>query len=122
MSSRLEGNAWKTPFAEYSSVEWRNQWRVAIWLVNDDNSDVGCLVPPPFLELAMPVVRVRRRSVRVILGVSFLAACGLLKGPAAVAEEEGVLPVAPSAWINSPPLSEESLRGKAAILWFYEES
>ena len=74
------------------------------------------------MELAMPVVRVRRRSVRVILGLSALAAGCLLGGPAAVVAEEGVLPVAPSAWINSPPLSEESLRGKAAILWFYEES
>ena len=78
--------------------------------------------PPLSMELAMPVVRVRRRSVRVSLGLSVLAACCLLKGPAAVAEDEDVLPVAPSAWINSAPLSEESLRGKAAILWFYEES
>lgn len=31
------------------------------------------------------------------------------------------LPAAPEAWLNSPPISNEILQGKAAILYFFEE-
>ena len=31
------------------------------------------------------------------------------------------LPAAPEAWLNSPPISNEILKGKAAILYFFEE-
>ncbi len=30
-------------------------------------------------------------------------------------------PADPRAWLNSPPLSLEMLRGKGAVLWYYEE-
>jgi thiol-disulfide isomerase/thioredoxin len=32
------------------------------------------------------------------------------------------LPTNEAQWINSPPISSEALRGKAAFIWFYEES
>jgi hypothetical protein len=32
------------------------------------------------------------------------------------------LPSDPSMWINSAPITMEALQGKAALLWFYEES
>ncbi|MCI0356903.1 MAG: peroxiredoxin family protein, partial [Planctomycetaceae bacterium] len=31
------------------------------------------------------------------------------------------LPDQPAAWVNSPPISLSALKGKAAVLWFYEE-
>ena len=31
------------------------------------------------------------------------------------------LPADPDAWLNSPPISNEILKGKAAILYFFEE-
>ena len=31
------------------------------------------------------------------------------------------LPTDPDAWLNSPPISNEILDGKAAILYFFEE-
>lgn len=31
------------------------------------------------------------------------------------------LPADPEAWLNSPPISNEVLKGKAAILYFFEE-
>lgn len=31
------------------------------------------------------------------------------------------LPEAPAAWVNSTPISLSALKGKAAVLWFYEE-
>jgi thiol-disulfide isomerase/thioredoxin len=36
-------------------------------------------------------------------------------------ESTDLLPSDPAAWVNSPPLSVESLKGKAVVLWFYEE-
>jgi len=32
------------------------------------------------------------------------------------------LPSNPVSWINSPPISLQALEGKAAFLWFYEET
>lgn len=31
------------------------------------------------------------------------------------------LPPDASSWVNSAPLSMETLKGKAAVLWFFEE-
>jgi len=31
------------------------------------------------------------------------------------------LPADPDVWLNSPPISSEILKGKAAILYFFEE-
>ena len=38
-----------------------------------------------------------------------------------VADDAFRLPDQPAAWINSPPISLAALKGKAAVLWFYEE-
>ena len=32
------------------------------------------------------------------------------------------MPTDPSVWLNSPPLTTEILAGKAAVLYFYEET
>ena len=32
------------------------------------------------------------------------------------------MPSDPSVWLNSPPLTTEMLAGKAAVLYFYEET
>ena len=32
------------------------------------------------------------------------------------------MPADPSIWLNSPPLTTDILAGKAAVLYFYEES
>ena len=32
------------------------------------------------------------------------------------------MPTDPSVWLNSPPLTTEMLAGKAAVLYFYEET
>ena len=37
-------------------------------------------------------------------------------------EGEFRLPTDPSVWLNSPPISLEILEGKAAMLYFFEES
>ena len=34
---------------------------------------------------------------------------------------ESLFPNNPDAWLNSPPISSEMLKNKAAILYFYEE-
>lgn len=42
---------------------------------------------------------------------------------AAKAQDSGfALPTERANWLNSPPLSREALAGKAALLWFFEES
>jgi thiol-disulfide isomerase/thioredoxin len=44
---------------------------------------------------------------------------------AAVAEDDSkpeLLPHDPAAWLNSPPLTEEALKGKGVVLWFFEET
>ena len=33
-----------------------------------------------------------------------------------------VLPAESASWLNSPPITAAMLKGKAAVLWFYEES
>lgn len=39
----------------------------------------------------------------------------------AVGQQAFELPQSPQAWLNSPPLSMESMRGKAVVLYFFEE-
>jgi peroxiredoxin len=39
----------------------------------------------------------------------------------AAAADAFQLPDQPAAWVNSPPISLSALKGKAAVLWFYEE-
>ncbi len=46
----------------------------------------------------------------------------LVAGTAVHAADESFrLPDQPAAWVNSPPISLSALKGKAAVLWFYEE-
>jgi len=52
---------------------------------------------------------------RILLVISF----GLLLATAQA--QELVLPTEPSQWVNSAPITLESLKGKAALLWFFEE-
>ena len=40
---------------------------------------------------------------------------------ASAQEAAPVLPSDPSMWVNSAPISLQALKGKAALLWFYEE-
>ena len=47
------------------------------------------------------------------------AAGGAATGQAA--DDAFRLPDQPAAWVNSPPISLSALKGKAAVLWFYEE-
>jgi len=45
-------------------------------------------------------------------------------GSAAAQESPGGefrLPDQPAAWVNSTPISLSALKGKAAVLWFYDE-
>ncbi|MCA8985735.1 MAG: TlpA disulfide reductase family protein [Planctomycetaceae bacterium] len=53
----------------------------------------------------------------------FLLAGSAISFPAtALGQGTGfTLPTHESSWLNSPPISSEALRGKAAFLWFYEE-
>jgi len=37
-------------------------------------------------------------------------------------EAEFQLPANPLNWLNTPPISKETLTGKAAVLYFFEES
>jgi peroxiredoxin len=46
---------------------------------------------------------------------------GVASGPAAAADDSFRLPDQPAAWVNSPPISLSALKGKSAVLWFYEE-
>lgn len=50
-----------------------------------------------------------------------LIVAGVAAGPAAAADETFRLPDQPAAWVNSPPISLSALKGKAAVLWFFEE-
>ena len=50
----------------------------------------------------------------------FLIACCVLTSD--LSAQEVPLPENPSAWLNSPPITSQILEGKAALLYFYEES
>lgn len=58
---------------------------------------------------------------RLILFSLALLGCGLLALPSAIAQEVK-LPKDPSSWLNSPPITNRHLEGKAAFLCFYEEN
>src|SRR5262245_41779356 len=49
-----------------------------------------------------------------------IVVCLMAARPAAAVENE-LFPSEPAAWINAPPLSAEMLKGKGAVIWFYEE-
>jgi len=59
-----------------------------------------------------------------LLVVALLVVVGVAGfGSSAAAQDSGfTLPENPANWINSPPLSNEALEGKAAFLWFFEET
>ena len=38
------------------------------------------------------------------------------------ARTSDALPTDEGSWLNSPPITAEMLKGKAAVLWFYEET
>ena len=54
-------------------------------------------------------------------------ACLMVASPLNVQESaaqessDALFPTSPEAWLNSPPLSSENLKNKAAILYFFEE-
>jgi thiol-disulfide isomerase/thioredoxin len=57
----------------------------------------------------------------LLTAFSLTAIAALLPTRATGQESAELLPSDPAAWVNSPPLSAESLKGKAVVLWFYEE-
>lgn len=61
------------------------------------------------------------RRVALALAVLILAAVGLSRH-AAAQDADPLFPADPGSWVNSPPLTTESLQGKGAVLWFFEES
>src|SRR5690349_3653751 len=68
------------------------------------------------------------RSGRPKSWLTVLALLGALMGlgaftrmQATAADTAELLPRDPAAWLNSPPLSVEALKGKGVVLWFFEE-
>ena len=65
----------------------------------------------------------------ILLGLILvvLASASLGLTPAAAQQSAGdesseqLLPANPAMWLNSPPLTAETLKGKGVVLWFYEE-
>jgi len=53
----------------------------------------------------------------IVLGC--FAVCGVAS---AQTSKQFQMPSDPSVWLNSPPLTTEMLAGKAAVLYFYEET
>lgn len=45
----------------------------------------------------------------------------LAQGTSGGGEAEFRLPADPTMWVNSGPITSDALKGKAALLWFYEE-
>ncbi len=67
-----------------------------------------------------------RRFLRSVSACSFallpmVVVVGLLPNTVAAQRSPVKFPTDPASWLNSPPLSVESLQGKAAFLWFFEE-
>ncbi len=62
-------------------------------------------------------------SVSGALRVATLACTLTAFASAARGQESGLkFPSDPAAWLNAPPISAEMLKGKAALLYFYEET
>lgn len=64
---------------------------------------------------------------KILLGVGLCWLLLLSSGGAGLAQEKDQksspkLPANPTVWINSPPISNEMLAGKAAVLYFFEET
>jgi thiol-disulfide isomerase/thioredoxin len=56
---------------------------------------------------------------KALMAVAFaFLSCVASASPADSAE---LLPRDPAMWLNSPPLTAESLKGKGVVLWFFEE-
>src|SRR5262245_28715044 len=49
------------------------------------------------------------------------ALCLLQASSVGAADSSELLPRDPAMWLNSPPLTAESLKGKGVVLWFFEE-
>jgi hypothetical protein len=60
---------------------------------------------------------VYRLSSRLLLAAAIFCISTMARGQNTVPE----LPQDPANWINSPPISNKALEGKAAVLYFYEE-
>ena len=50
-----------------------------------------------------------------------VALCSSLLGSLNATAQEINLPENPAAWLNSPPITNQHLEGKAAFLCFFEE-
>lgn len=61
-------------------------------------------------------------TLRNLVIASFIFSLGLIASPFVVAEEGLQLPADPAAWLNSQPLSREQLKGKAVVLYYFEET
>ena len=59
------------------------------------------------------------RHFRLIAGVLFVF---IFLSPAAWAQTEFRLPEDPANWLNSTPITSQMLSGKAALLYFFEET
>ena len=58
------------------------------------------------------------RFIRNAMLFALLAAASVV----AAEPDSALLPANPAMWLNSPPLSAESLKGKGVFLWFFEET
>ena len=54
--------------------------------------------------------------------VALLGCFAISNVAAAQSEERFQMPTDPSVWLNSSPITTEMLDGKAAVLYFYEET
>lgn len=61
------------------------------------------------------------RTPRLAFAFVVLASIASVATSAAPADDAFRLPSNPAAWLNSQPLTNDMLAGKAALLWFYEE-
>ena len=59
---------------------------------------------------------------RTVIFSSVLLAMVSASGLLAAQETDFQFPSNPLNWLNSPPISKETLTGKAAVLYFFEES
>lgn len=56
-----------------------------------------------------------------LMAAAFVVVAMIERDVAAADAGAELLPREPAAWINSPPLTAEMLKGKGVFLWFYEE-
>ncbi len=69
--------------------------------------------------------RIYHRAIWPIAAFALIGACvvnsAFNRGQASAAETAELLPPDPEAWLNSPPLTVDALKGKGVVLWFFEE-